>query len=135
MINISLNDLNRSNAYVKTLQIIEDTCEQYDMNNHFGIISMANQEIIDYLSSFYNDFSVDFRLDMDNQEMSITYSAMESIFEHLSIYDSDRKLIQTLTDNLELSSDNKQVSLIFHVKPKYTIKRKISVKTTQTVHI
>lgn len=135
MVSISLNDLNKNTVYSKTLQVIEDFCDEYELSNDFGTISTANQEIIDYLSNTFDDFCVEFMLDIDNQELSITYYSFESIFNSLLSFDADRNIIKNLCDDLELSSDNKLVSLTFHVKPKFQIKRDISIKRTQTIHI
>lgn len=49
MINIPLSDLHKENFYEQTLQVIEDLCEEYQLNNSFGVISMANQVVADYL--------------------------------------------------------------------------------------
>ena len=74
MIEISLSELNRSNFYEKTLQTIEQICDDFSIEKDFGSISMANQMICDYLDGMHSDFiaDVDFRIDSD--ELTVQYS-------------------------------------------------------------
>ncbi|MBQ6070694.1 MAG: hypothetical protein IJT61_00455 [Bacteroidales bacterium] len=135
MINITLSDLDRTSIYPQTLQTIEDFCEEYHIDNDFGIISTANQEVIDFLSNYFVDFCVEFAIDADNQELTISYLSHEPMFQEINLYDRDRKIIQKLTDNYEVSSDFKSVRLNFHVKPKFEVERNIRQKVVKTVYM
>ena len=59
MIEITLSDLNKSSFYEQTLQTIEQICDNYDITNEFGTLSMANQMVFDYLEKSYPQFNVD----------------------------------------------------------------------------
>lgn len=135
MINITLSDLDRTSIYPQTLQAIEDFCDEYHIENDFGIISTANQEVIDFLSNYYVDFCVEFSIDADNQELTISYQSHEPVFQEINSFDRDRKVIHKLTDEFEVSSDYKSVRLSFHVKPKFEVERSIRQKVVKTVYM
>lgn len=125
MINISLPDLDKETLYSKVLQLVEDLCEDYSMESDFGILSMANQEIIDYLEAEYPDFSVDFNCHLDNDEIVFIYESMLPIFDKIEQFDKDN-LLASFADKITHNSDNKQYSVNIHVKPKFFVNRSIA---------
>ena len=97
MINITLSDLDRTSIYPQTLQTIEDFCEEYHIDNDFGIISTANQEVIDFLSNYFVDFCVEFAIDADNHEITISYLSHNPVFQEKKEDQYRRKNIPCIT--------------------------------------
>lgn len=125
MINISLPDLDKDTLYNRVLQVVEDLCEDYLMESDFGILSMANQEIIDYLMAEHPDFSVDFTCLLGNDEVVFMYESILPVFDKVEQFDKDN-LLSLFADKITHNNDNKQYSINFHVKPKFIVKREIS---------
>jgi len=125
MINIPLSDLSKENFYARSLQVIEDLCEEYQLNNQFGIISMANQVVVDFLQSLESEPIIDVNFHIDNEDLTVLYQASDSIFSQLSQYDCENgNVMQELSDKIDYNSDYKSFMVTFHVKPK--IKNTIS---------
>lgn len=135
MINITLSDLDRNTIYPQTLQAIEDFCEEFHLQNDFGTISTANQEIIDYLSNYFVDYNIEFSLSMEGQNLDLEIFSTESVFQELRAYDNADKILEKLSDKITISSDNKQLILSFHVKPMLQIQRNLQSKVTKKVFL
>lgn len=133
MINIPLSDLHKENFYVQTLQVIEDLCEEYQLNNSFGVISMSNQVVADYLQSVDSNplINVDFQL--SNEGLSIFYGVSDQTLSGVISYDEKQfGLLRNFCDNIEYDSDNKSFMITFLVKPK--LKNVISQPHTQVMN-
>lgn len=128
MIQINLNALSQENIYSTVLQTVEDICEDYNLNREFGPISMANQEIIDYILELDQQVSVDVDVYIESTDIAFSYSCSEPVFAHLMDKYSDENILMDLSDGLEITSDNKAVNVTFHVKTYQTIERNISHK-------
>ena len=118
MINISLSDLDKGNIYEKTLQLMENICDEYSLHNDFGVLSTANQQVVDYLLSEHPNFSIDFRCNIDSDKIVFLYDSYISIFREFEQFDED-KILDSLSDNLVYEFDYKQLSFTIHVKPKF----------------
>lgn len=125
MINISLSDLDKSNLYEKILQLLENICDEYSLNDDFGTISMANQQVVDYLLAVHPNFSIDFRCNIDSDKIDFLYDACQSIFKEYEQFD-ENNILHSLSDSLVYEFDYKQLSFTVHVKPKFDISRKVS---------
>lgn len=122
MIYINRPDLDKQNLYSTVLQTIEDISDEYALQKDFGTMSMANQEVVDFLTETYDQFSVEFSCFIDNDEVGFCFESYEPLFKKL---EEGQKgiLLSILSDDLEYQSDYKQISFSVHVKPKQTIKR------------
>lgn len=134
MIELELTGLNKQTMYASSLNQIENICEEYSLENHFGTISMANQEIIDYLDGKYGSYELDMVFNIENDGLSISYNAKSDIFSSLKIYEQQRQILSCLSDKFDLNTDNKSVILSFHVKPKLKINRKVRSMSAATVN-
>ena len=126
MIYINRPDLDKQNLYSTVLQTIEDISDEYALQKDFGTMSMAAQEVVDFLTETYDQFNVEFSCFIDNDEVGFCFESFEPLFKKL---EEGQKgiLLSILSDDLEYQSDYKQISFSVHVKPKQTIKR-------ETVH-
>ena len=122
MIYLNFPDLDKETLYKRVLQTIEDICAEYTLDNHFGTISVANQEVVDFLIEKLEDFNVEFSTFIDNDEIGFCYESYQPIFKKLEEGEHCEMLL-ILADNLEYQSDYKQLSFSFHVKPKQVVKR------------
>ncbi len=129
MVNIFLPDLDKDTIYAKVLQTVEDICEEYSMESDFGILSMANQEVIDYLLAEYPNFSVDFNCNLHNDEIVFVYDSTTQIFDKLKLFDKNN-LLSSFAYKVSYEFDNKQFSFNIHVKPKFSISRNIQKKVS-----
>ena len=125
MISYTLSDIDNSNIYQKTLQIIEDICDAHDLNNDFGTISMANQIIVDYLSDYKSCYSLEVCFQVDNDSIDIQYNASQEVFSLLESSQDNYSLLMDLADKVDKNADNKTIDLCFHVKPKFSVQRQL----------
>ena len=96
MIEILLTDLNQSDFYEKTLQTIENVCEDYAIEKEFGTLSMANQMVGDYLTDHLPNFTLDVAFLIDNDEVSFNYTLQNGDFKSLSKEDEDNTALFVL---------------------------------------
>lgn len=129
MIQVNLTALSKENIYSTVLQTVESICDDYNLNREFGPISTANQEIVDYILTLDQPVSVDLDVFIENTEIVFSYTCAEPIFAHLLDKYSNENILADLSDGLEIASDNKAVSVTFHVKTYQTIERNISHST------
>lgn len=129
MIEISLSELNRSNFYEKTLQTIEQICDDFSIEKDFGSISMANQMICDYLDGMHSDFIVDVDFRIDSDELTVQYSLQNGNFNAFASNDDGQNtalfVLQSLADEISFSTDFDTLISTFHVKTKMSIQRQI----------
>lgn len=119
MINIPLSDLHKYNFYEQTLQVIEDLCEEYQLNNSFGVISMANQVVADYLQGVDNDPLLEVNFQINSEDLSIQYAVSDQTLSGVIPFDEEQfGLLGKFCDNVEYNSDNKSLTFTFLVKPK-----------------
>lgn len=134
MIELELLELNKQTMYASSLNQIENICEEYCLENHFGTISMANQEVIDYLDGKFDHYELDVTFHIDNDGLSVSYNSRTQIFSGLKAYEQQRQILSCLADELDLSTDNKSLILSFHVKPKLSILRNVRSMSASTIN-
>lgn len=127
MIEVSLTELNRSNFYEKTLQMIEQICDDYAIEKDFGTLSMTNQMVCDYLENNLNSFTVDFYCQIESDGVTFQYALQNGSFELLS-QDADGDntalfVLQSLADDVSFSTGYDTLITTFHVKTKTDIQR------------
>lgn len=133
MFNLLLKNLDRQTIYTEVLKMSEYLCDEYELYTHFGIISMANQSVVEYLMDLDKDFSVDMDVNVDSREISISFESDDSIFGGLADQQKDKDPIAILTDKFMLSSDNKSVTFMFHVKPHMKMHTPIPTKAFKKI--
>ena len=122
MIYINRPDLDKQSLYTTVLQTIEDISDEYALQKDFGTLSMANQEVVEFLMQTYDQFGVDFSCFIDNDEVGFCFESSEPLFKKLE-EGQNGVLLSILSDDLEYQTDYKQISFSIHVKPKHIIQR------------
>ena len=127
MIEVSLTELNRSNFYEKTLQTIEQICDDYAIEKDFGTLSMANQMVCDFLENTQESFLVDFYCQIESDGVTFQYAMQDGGFQQLS-QNADGEntalfVLQSLADEVSFSTDYNTLITTFHVKTRTDIQR------------
>lgn len=125
MIYIDKPALSKSNLYNTVLQTIEDICDQYSLQKEFGVISTANQQVVEFLQEKGDDFTVDFSCFIDNDEVGFCFESTVPVFQGIESVEKG-KLLAILSDNLEYQTDFKQVSFSFRAKTHLSIQRDLT---------
>lgn len=133
---IIIKQLVKEDFYVRTLHELEVMCNDYDINNHFGTLSMFNQIICDYLLDTGKDFSCDLEIHIENNEVSFTYIVSNSNFNKLSSnsedpFNTSLFVLERLSDELIFSPDNKSLTSTFHVKTKHNLNKRERIITSE----
>ena len=128
MIEILLTDLNKENFYEETLKKIESICDDYAIGDQFGILSMANQMVCDYLESQSSVLAdVSFRLEGD--EVMFEYTLQNGDFRAFSNEKSDENtgmfVLSRLADEIIFSTDYDTLTTTFHVKTRISVHRNL----------
>ena len=127
MIEITLSDLNKSSFYEQTLQTIEQICDDYEITNEFGTLSMANQMVFDYLEKSHPQFNVDVEFQIESNEVSMNYCLQSGDFKSLSENPDNQNtalfVLQSLADDVSFSTDFDSLITTFHVKTKIRVQR------------
>lgn len=127
MIEITLSDLNKSSFYEQTLQTIEQICDDYEITNEFGTLSMANQMVFDYLEKSHPQFNVDVEFQIESNEVSMNYCLQSGNFKSLSENPDNQNtalfVLQSLADDVSFSTDFDSLITTFHVKTKIRVQR------------
>lgn len=136
MIEVSLTELNRSNFYERTLQMIEQICDDYSIEKEFGTLSMANQMVCDYLENSQGPFTVDFHCQIESDSVTFQYAIRKGAFESLSQNESGDNtalfVLQSLADEVSFSTGYDTLITTFHVKTKTDIQRRFVQQQVRT---
>ena len=136
MIEVSLTELNRSNFYERTLQMIEQICDDYSIEKEFGTLSMANQMVCDYLENSQGPFTADFYCQIESDSVTFQYAMRKGVFESLSQNESDDNtalfVLQSLADEVSFSTGYDTLITTFHVKTKTDIQRRFVQQQVRT---
>lgn len=136
MIELSLSELNRSSFYEKTLQMIEQICDDYARKEDFGTLSMANQMVCDYLENTYSHFSADvvFQIESDGVTFQYTFQSggFQSLAENKDGQNTALYVLQSLADEITFSSDYDTLVSTFHVKTNMNIQRSLHHQEVRT---
>lgn len=129
MIEIFLTDLNKSNFYEETLKTIERICDDYDIDQHFGTLSMANQMVCDFLDT-KPSFSIDVAFQIESDEVTFNYLLQGDDFRAFSENQNQENtglfVLGTLADDVTFSSGFDLLTTTFHVKTKFNIQRQLT---------
>ena len=111
MYNIELQRITLETAQTDVLQAVENICDQFKMENHFGTISTALHEVISLMERFSNDaeapFTVNFYVEEEKVSVQIlNYRQWEDVqraFDTCSVNDADATafIAKTLLDKVE----------------------------------
>jgi len=140
MIQINLSALQNEDLYPRVLQVIEDVCEDYNLNKEFGFISTACQEVVEHLLGMQKPFSVDLDINIENTEITFLFSSTDPVFQDLMEHYNEENIIKDLSDRVDISPENKEVSLTFHVKTHCDVARTLTqreavLKQEQRTHL
>lgn len=129
MIEISLTELDRSNFYERTLQTLEQICDDYALENDFGTLSMANQMVCDYLSGLTGHYLVDVDFRVDSGDCTVCYSLQNGSFSALAENANGENtalfVLQSLADEVSFSTDFDTLITSFHVKTRISVQRNL----------
>lgn len=126
MYTIELNNLQREDLQRESLKMIEHICEEFDLQNDFGTLSLSIHEFIDQLLLFSlekeTETSIHFLLSKKEMDIRIQHSENVSAVKHIiETKKSDSNSVYTmlhLADNIKFD-DDQTVTLSFHVKPDF----------------
>lgn len=135
MVGIVLKNLDKDSLYTQVLRVSEYLCEEFHISKSFGIISQANQSVVDYVLGTTEDFDLEMQIYVEGNKISISFISPTPIFDHIleelklnSPYHHDFTL---LANNFAIKSNNKEVTYSFHVKPFIKTERYLPVGILQ----
>ena len=126
MYRFEINRIDNEHVGKEMLQTIENICEEFGMENDFGIISTAMQQLVDLIGAYTQDapnhYSMVFTV--DNQRLVSTVQqeiAMPAFEQSVLRADSDgAQILARLADSIECSEDGRQLGLEFEINPQQT---------------
>ena len=111
MYNVELKNITLETAQTDVLQIVENICDQFRMENHFGTISTALHEMLSLMERFSEDadapFSINFFVEAEKVSVQVlNYRQWEDVqraLETCSVNDADATAFtaKTLLDVVE----------------------------------
>jgi len=111
MYNIELKNITLETAQTSVLQTVENICDQFKMENHFGTISTALHEMLSLMERFSEDieapFTVNFYVEQEKVSVQVlNYRQWEEVQRALdtcSVNDADATAFtaKTLLDVVE----------------------------------
>ncbi len=122
MYNVELKGLTLQNAQTKILQTVEDICDQFHIENDFGTISSATNNLLSLMERYSDDQDATFTINffVDSKKVSIqllNYDHLKDVqraFETCSLNDSDTEAFtaKTLIDNFEFSEEGLWMEIV-----------------------
>ena len=116
MYNIELKNITLETAQTVVLQSVENICDEFRMENHFGTISTALHEVLSLMERFCDDaeapFTVNFYVEAEKVSVQIlNYRQWEEVQRALdtcSVNDTDATAFtaKTLMDAIEFRDNN-----------------------------
>lgn len=135
MISIIVKDLDKRTLYPQVLRISEYVCEEFQLSKYFGIISMANQSVVDYILECAEEILLEIQININVSKICVFFISKTPIFDHIlanlssnSLYHHD---FTYLSNNFKIKSDNKEIMYTFHVKPHIKTERYLPVEVLQ----
>lgn len=130
MYNFELKQLDATTAITETLKVIEDFCEAYKLENDFGTISLATNDLLVLIieKSDSKNLELDINFNLNNQQLTIQIISNQPL-NHIvpslvkaSLENKDHTIfvINQLIDNIKLDVENNQLLIDFDVKPQFT---------------
>jgi|BioPla2DNA2_1021312.scaffolds.fasta_scaffold04280_5 hypothetical protein len=129
MYNFELKQLDATAAITETLNVIENFCETYKLENDFGTISLAMNDllilIIENSDSKNLELAINFNL--NNQQLAIQITSNQTLdnimpaLSNASPENNDQNIfvIKQLIDNISFDAENNQLLVEFDVKPQF----------------
>lgn len=121
MYQFELNHVSNQEISHQVLSMIENLCDEFHMENDFGILSMSMQQLIDMIGTYTNHsdntFSITFTVDENTMTVAMQHQLPMPGFEaHLQDTDNDDVLMLTrLIDRIECHDEGRQLSLEYEI--------------------
>ena len=125
MYNIELKNITLENAQTAVLQTVENICDQFQMENHFGTISTGLHEMLSLMERFSDDveapFTVNFFVEAEKVSVQVlNYRQWEEVQRALdtcSVEDADATAFtaKTLIDTVEFRDNGIWMEIDAHV--------------------
>lgn len=123
MYSFEMTGLDAENIQDELLGLIENSCEQFHLQDFFGIISTALHEIVDQILQLQVDNLFSLSVLLNNKQIRIQIHQNESLLflkERLEQPDLNTNpslfVSSRLADQIEFD-DDQTIILMFHVKP------------------
>lgn len=127
-----------SKAIPANLKLVEEICEEYSLEDHFGTISTATQEFLNVIKKTTKgeDVTVSTGYILENDELFAHFEVKGTIISLPDLLEEGKefnpiKTILMLTDDLLCTENKKGISLGFHVKQEVK-ERIIQLSTKET---
>ena len=125
MIKYELEALTKENFSREVLQVIENICEEYGLEDHFGTISTALMEFGCILSDHLGESTLNADFLIQTGDLSVTFHSQDMSLDFIYDYFADTNVhkndsvftVTLLTDEIEFDQQNQDFTLLFHVKP------------------
>lgn len=125
MIKYELEALTKENFSREVLQVIENICEEYGLEDHFGTISTALMEFGCLLSDHLGESTLNADFLIQTGGLSVTFHSQDMLLDVIYDYFADTNVhkndsvftVTLLTDEIEFDQQNQDFTLLFHVKP------------------
>ena len=115
MYNIELKNITLENAQTAVLQAVENICDQFRMENHFGTISTALHEMLSLMERFSDDaeapFTVNFFVEAEKVSVQVLnyrqWQDVQHALDTCSAEDADHSAFtaKTLLDTAEFNDN------------------------------
>ena len=97
MYNVELKNITLETAQTDVLQVVENICDQFKMENHFGTISTALHEMLSLMERFSEDIEAPFTINFFVEEEKVSvqvlnyrqWADVQRAFETCSVNDAD----------------------------------------------
>lgn len=125
MYNFELTLSDKSSAQLETLKMVENICDEFNLQDHFGTISMAIHNIVEYfIITSKDEFEITMSILIEPESLSVIIQGSTSLRELKediqSANENNKQDIYSfllLTDVLEFREDDTELYFKFHVKP------------------
>lgn len=121
MYQFELNHISNQEISREILSMIENLCDEFHLENDFGIISTSLQQLIEMIGTYThhsdNTFSVTMTVDDNSFIVAIQQQwAMPGFDAHLQDMDNDEVMMLTrLVDRIECQDEGRQLSLEYEI--------------------
>lgn len=149
MFSFECRNLHKENLQSEPLKTIEYICDQFHLQDAFGIISTALHDILDQIILLSKDsmFETSLHFMLEHLDLTIQIEHSESLDELNNLLTEEELDLETpgfvitsLVDQIEFLNENKCINLLFHVKPYMQGRRegtisenKLTTKKTQEI--
>ena len=125
MYNFELTVSDPTTAQFETLRMVENISEEFQLQDHFGTISMAIENILEHIiDSSQEDFRITINFLVEPEKIAVVIGGNKSLIKlKQDIQFSKENNLQDslfsmlLVDELEFKEDDTELYMEFHVKP------------------